>query len=234
MKSNTKTYYAHEKNIQPKRGIKLTRFCKNCGCHISENEQFCPDCGKPTENRPAMKFCPNCGEEIDTEEYFCRNCDMKLKERQIQKESTLDKYKTPIIILAVIVAIAIVAFGAYSSLGIGASQDVRVDTISLTIPDSFEENEDMKISENDGGVIYKSKFWQNDEDYIQIDVMYSTSYLDADEIAKDMGGEKKNMLGYDGYYNDLDDAYSFTFVESNKLVSIYTSNYDLLSQIEVV
>ena len=51
-------------------------------------------------------------------------------------------------------------------------------------------------------------------------------------MAKDIGGQEKNMLGYDGYYSDLDDVYSFTFVKENKLISVYTSDYDLLNEIE--
>ncbi len=224
----------HHGKIYPQEEIKLGKFCKNCGCHLNEDELFCPDCGKPTENRPAMKFCPKCGEELDYNEYFCRNCGIKLKEPMIEKESFLEKYKTQIIIIAVIAAIAIVAFGAYSSLETWTSQEVKVDTISFTIPDNFDENEDLKINENDNGIVYKSKFWESDNDYIQIDVMYSTSYVDANEIAEDMGGEKDNMIGHDGYYNDLDDAYSFTFTESNKLITVYTSDFDLLSEIETM
>ena len=210
----------------------MTKFCKNCGCYIGENEQFCPDCGKSTENKQALKFCPNCGEELDKNEYYCRNCGVKLKEHQQKSESILEKYKTPIIILAVIAAIAIVAFGAFVSLDITSYQDIQVDGITFSIPDTFKENEDMKINENNDGIIYKSKFFENEENYIQIDVMYSTSYFDENEVAKDIGGQETKMLGYDGYYNDLDDVYSFTFVKDNKLISVYTSDYDLLNEIE--
>ena len=88
------------------------------------------------------------------------------------------------------------------------------------------------LTENSDEIIYKSKFWQNDNDYLQIDVTYSTSNFNADEIAEDIGGEEESMFGYDGYYSEFEDTYSFTFVKDNKLISIYASNYDLLSEIE--
>lgn len=218
------------KKIYLQEGIKLKKFCKNCGCNIGENEQFCPDCGKQTENSSAMKYCPNCGEKISSNENFCRNCSVKLNE--VKNENKFDKYKIPLIIVTVIAAISIVAFGAYLSLDFDSYQDVKVDTISFSIPDDLEENEDMRISKNSDGIIYKSKFWQNDNDYLQIDVTYSTSNFNATEIAEDIGGEEESMFGYDGYYSEFEDTYSFTFVKGNKLISIYASNYDLLSEIE--
>ena len=212
--------------------IELTKFCKNCGCQLNENELYCPDCGKATGNRHVMKYCPNCGEEIDHDERFCRNCGIELKKPEVKTESMLDKYRIPLIILAVIFAIVIVAFGAFSALGTGSVQEVHVDSIGFTIPDYFEEDTHLKVNDNDSGLIYKSKFWQSDSDYIQIDVMYSEQYVDAREIADYMGGEKATMIGHDGYYNELEDSYSFSLVESNKLVTVYTSDYNLLGQIK--
>jgi hypothetical protein len=59
-------------------------------------------------------------------------------------------------------------------------------------------------------------------------------YVDENKVASEMGGEKMNMMGYDGYYNELSDAYSFTFVKGDKLVTVFTSNFDLLNEIEAL
>ena len=179
-----------------------------------------------------MRYCPNCGEAIDHDEKYCRNCGVELKKPKVEKESVLEKYKTPILIAAVILAVAVVAFGAYNALGAGQSQEVQIDSLSFSIPDNFEEDTHLKVDDNDSGLIYKSKFWQSNEDYIQIDVMYAEQYVDAAEIADEMGGKKATMIGHDGYYNELDDAYAFTFVETNKLVTVYVSDYNLLDEIQ--
>lgn len=208
----------------------MEKFCKNCGCKLDENELFCPDCGKATENKHEIRYCPNCGEKIDHDERFCRNCGTELKKPK--KESVLKKYKTPIIIVAAILAIAVVALAAFSALTMGSAQEVQVDSISFTIPEDFKENTHLNVNENDSGLIYKSKFWESDDDYIEIDVMYAEQNVDAAKIADEMGGEKTNMLGYEGYYNELDGAYAFTFVKSNKLVTVYTSDNMFLEEIE--
>ena len=49
-----------------------------------------------------------------------------------------------------------------------------------------------------------------------------------------MEGQAENLFGYDGYYNEFSDTYSFSFVDNNKLCTIYTSNQDLLTEIELV
>jgi hypothetical protein len=65
--------------------------------------------------------------------------------------------------------------------------------------------------------------------------MYTTSYnVDQNEVAKEVGGESRSMMGYNGYYNDLSDTYSFSFVKDNKLITVYTSNEDLFNQISVL
>ncbi len=46
--------------------------------------------------------------------------------------------------------------------------------------------------------------------------------------------KKKNLIGHNGYYNELSDAYSFSFVDNNKLCTVYSSNSDLLTEIELV
>lgn len=216
---------------------KLEKYCKNCGANINDETQICPDCGKPipTKHNYKSKQCPYCGQRLIGYEQFCRNCGRSLKNPPEEKTSTTSKNRTPIIIVAVILVIAVVVFGAFSSLIPIGSQDVQVDTFSFKIPNNFVQDEDLTFDETEDGVKYLSKYWENDDDEIQIDVTYSASgNVNANDVAKKMGGDKENMMGYDGYYNELMDAYSFTFVKDNKVISVYTSNYDLLNQIEVL
>lgn len=213
--------------------ITLTKFCKNCGRYIEDGDLFCPDCGKQVPNKQIPKFCPNCGEDLKTSDYFCKNCGLKIREEKKQKESFLDKHKTPIIVIAAILAIAIVSFGAFCMISPTSSQEVQVDEVSFSIPDTYSENADLESDESEDGFTYKSKYFDNGEDSIQIDVMHSSN-VDADDLEDEMTGEKTNMLGYDGYYEELSDSYSFTFVKDNRLITVYTSNYDSFNEIEVL
>lgn len=199
-------------------------------------DQFCPDCGKEIpDNRRAIRYCQNCGEKIAFSENFCKNCGTRVKTPQKENTSFLEKFKTPIIIIAIIAVIAIVAIGAYSLLTPTASQEVQVDTLNFNIPEYLTSNDDLTIDEVEDGIKYVSKHWDYNDEYVEIDVMYATgNNVDANDIAREMGGDRQNMMGYDGYYNELADAYSFSFVKDNKLVTVYTSNYDLLDEIEVL
>ena len=196
--------------------MKMAKFCKNCGAYISENDAFCTDCGKST-----LKTCPKCREQLTAHSKFCPNCGYEIKSS-----------KLPIIIAALVV-IAIVAAIAISPITITSMQEVQVDTFSFNIPDNFEEDPASTIDENDKGTIIKSKCWNDSADFIQIEVVYSkNSKIDMENA--NMEGRAENLFGYDGYYNEFSDAYSFSFVDNNKLCTVYTSNQDLLTEIELV
>ncbi len=210
----------------------MAKFCKNCGAYLNETSAFCPDCGRPNHQN-VKRQCHNCGCEVLQNENFCRNCGAKIKEPQ--KESFLEKYKTPIIVIVVLVVMAIITVGALIMIGPVGSQDVQVDTFSFSIPEGYELNEDLSINESDGKDRLVSRFWQNSDDFIQIDVSYSTGgNVDQNKVARDLGGNKTSMMGYDGYYEEISDAYSFTFVKDNKLITVYTSTADLLDEIELL
>ena len=182
----------------------MTKFCKNCGAYISENDAFCTDCGKST-----LKTCPNCGYEI--------------------KSSRLP------IIIAALAVIAIVAAIVISPITITSMQEVQVDTFTFNIPDNFEEDPASIIDENDNGIITKSKCWNDSTDFIEIEVLYSKNpKTDMENVNAKMGGQEENLIGHNGYYNEFSDAYSFSFVDNNKLCTVYTSNPDLLTEIELV
>ena len=210
----------------------MAKFCKNCGAYVDDISQFCPDCGKQV-NQEIIRYCPNCGEKLTLNEYFCRNCGLKLKEPK--KESFLEKHKSLVIVFAVIAVIAVIAVGAMFMISPVGNQEVQVDTISFTIPGDYEAVEDLFSDETQDGVRYVSKYWDNYDGYIQIDVMYPTSSsVDAYDILKEVGGEKRNIMGYDGYYEDLSDAYAFSFVKDNKMVTVYSSSPDIFDSVEVV
>ena len=214
----------------------MEKYCKNCGANISDADAFCPDCGKEIPiTKHAIIYCPNCGERISGYENFCKNCGTKIKTPKKEKDTFLEKFNAPIIFLAVIAVIAIVAIGAFIMLMPTPVQEVQVDTIDFSIPDGFVLDDDLSVDENDEGIKVVSKVYASDSDVIQIDVLYSiSSYVDANEVAIAMGGEKQNMMGYDGYYNEFTDGYSFSFVKDNKMVTVYTTQYDTLNEIEVL
>lgn len=199
-------------------------------------DQFCPDCGKEIPaSKHAIRYCPNCGERILGSEYFCKNCGRKIKEPEKEKTGFLDRHKTLIIIIIVIAAIALVAVGAFTSLMPSPSQEVEVDTFTFNIPQDFMIDDDSTVRESDGGVVYASKYWQNGEDEISIDVMYAQSGTgDLDEIAKELGGEYRNLMGHNGYYDEPEGCYSFTFVKDDKLITVYTTDSALFDEIEVL
>lgn len=210
----------------------MATFCKNCGAYVDDDSQFCQDCGKQV-NQAVIRYCPNCGEKLTSKEYFCRNCGLKLKEPK--KESFLEKNKNVIIVFVVIAVIAVIAVGAMFMISPAGNQEVQVNTISFNIPGDYEVNEDLFTDETQNGVRYVSKYWNNYDDYIQIDVICPASYsFDAYDILNEVGGEKRNMMGYNGYYEDLSDAYVFTFVKDNNVVSVYSSSPDVFDSIEVV
>ena len=196
--------------------MKMVKFCKNCGAYISVNDAFCTDCGKST-----LKTCPKCREQLTAHSKFCPNCGYEIKSSRLP------------IIIAALAAIAIVAAIAIFPITITSMQEVQVDTFSFNIPNNFEKDPASIIDENNNGIITKSKCWNDSADFIQIEVLYSKNSKINLENAN-MEGRAENLFGYDGYYNEFSDAYSFSFVDNNKLCTVYTSNPDLLTEIELV
>lgn len=198
--------------------MKMAKFCKNCGAYISENDAFCTDCGKST-----LKTCPKCREQLTAHSKFCPNCGYEIKSSRL-----------PIIIVALAV-IAIVAAIAIFPITITSMQEVQVDTFSFNIPNNFEKDPASIIDENNNGIITKSKCWNDSTDFIEIEVLYSKNpKTDMENVNAKMGGQEENLIGHNGYYNEFSDAYSFSFVDNNKLCTVYTSNPDLLTEIELV
>lgn len=175
--------------------------------------------------------CEKCGEPLPEDAVFCRNCGFKLS----QKESFFKKNQRPIILIAIILIAAFVTIGSISYISNLGYQKVNVGTASLKIPSDFHEDFSAYINENEDGIITISKTWNNSEDIIMISTMYSSDiYIDANEVNNQIGGQRKNMLGYDGFFYNEYDIYTFSFVKHNTLITIYTTDMELFEKIEVL
>ena len=53
--------------------VKGEKKCPHCGAVSTEDNAFCPACGKPL-----TKTCPHCGSKQDAKNAFCGNCGQKL------------------------------------------------------------------------------------------------------------------------------------------------------------
>lgn len=57
-------------------------ICLNCGQTISENDQFCPNCGSRVENAVSAgangEHCPRCGTVAEEGHAFCVECGSKI------------------------------------------------------------------------------------------------------------------------------------------------------------
>lgn len=215
----------------------MERYCKNCGAALDKTTQFCPDCGREVENTPKnlIKYCHNCGEKIDLDENFCRNCGVRIQSPKVKKESFLEKNRTPIIIAATVFIIAVFCLIALLGVTPSGGQIVDVDEFYFDIPQDFILDSDSVIDEDTYGIHTSSKLWENTEDYIQIEVIYSASYdINESEVLNGLDGKQANIMGYEGKYSENTDMYEFSFVEDNKLCTVYTSNSELFDKISPV
>lgn len=58
---------------------KIKMQCKKCGCKLSEEARFCPECGNiaevtETKNEVQIKFCSECGRPLDEKTGECNYC----------------------------------------------------------------------------------------------------------------------------------------------------------------
>jgi len=50
-------------------------FCNNCGAKITDDSQFCPQCGTKAQNEPLV--CKHCGEPLEADSKFCGKCGLR-------------------------------------------------------------------------------------------------------------------------------------------------------------
>lgn len=69
-------------------------FCPECGCSITETDDYCPRCGKvlKEEEKTLLKNCPSCGNSIEMGAKVCPFCNFSSEKINNNKEETADIY----------------------------------------------------------------------------------------------------------------------------------------------
>ena len=220
----------------------MENICENCGAELKEGAYFCQECGSavsaPTED-DEINFCPNCGSEIADGD-FCDKCGTNLKNPQTNvTKNILEKYKIPIIIGGIILVLI------FAGLIINSMQEpepielpaqtVTVGAEYFEIPGRFALGAGPLDIDTANGVTSFSQSFKGDMDVINIAVLSSGYGVDLEEVVASQGGVHKNLMGYDGYYSELDMGdYSFAFVLDNKICVIETTSPYLFDEIKVL
>ncbi len=224
----------------------MTEICENCGAELKKDAKFCQECGQKiqTPEKDGEKiFCINCGAEVTSSENFCENCGTDINSPKIKTEekSFIEKYKFPIII-AIIAVILLLAGSIIVSIINEQSEPVELPPTKVTvgaeffeIPGMFALNAGPLDIDTQDGVSSFSQTFTHDYDSISIAVMSSMYDVDLESVAASEGGVRKTLMGYDGYYKEVDVSdYSFTFVLDNKLCVIETTSPYLFDEIKVL
>ncbi len=72
--------------------------CQKCGCQVSSNDTFCPECGSKIEVQYnasqgyQRQFCPDCGTEVLENDMFCPGCGRNIK----AAEPVINTYTQPV------------------------------------------------------------------------------------------------------------------------------------------
>ena len=220
----------------------MEEICKNCGNPLQKGAKFCPDCGTKVEDVPSelknkIDFCPNCGQPVDHEEGFCQNCGTNLISQQpTEHVSFLEKYKIPIIIIAILAIIGILIIGTLSLTQTGPV-DVGTKTVSVgahefEIPgDCIVDPSTIDVDYNGYSAIFSQGYSNSYGELIHISVMTIPYNVDGESVAASQGGIHKNMMGVDGYYSEDEGIYTFAFVDGIYLNVVSVSSQYLLDEI---
>ena len=220
----------------------MEEYCKNCGTALSEDTNFCPDCGfkveKPTLKKDEnMNFCPNCGEKLEDSEYFCQHCGVNLTNPN-PKPNFLEKYKLPLavgVILIILLIIGIILFTSSNTPAELPPQTVTVGGEYFEIPGRFYTVPSSFDIDTSGGIVSFSQSWSDDMDSFSIGIISAgASSADLESVIASEGGVRKNLMGYDGYYNEIDVGdYSFAFVLHNRICVVEASSPYIFDEIKV-
>lgn len=220
----------------------MEEICKNCGNPLQKGAKFCPDCGTKVEDVPSelknkIDFCPNCGQPVDHEEGFCQNCGTNLISQQpTEHVSFLEKYKIPIIIIAILAIIGILIIGTLSltqtdPVDVG-TQTVSVGSHEFEIPgDCIIDPSTVDVDYNGYSAIFSQAYSNSYGELIDISVMTIPYNVDGEEVAASQGGVYKNMMGVNGYYIEDNGVYTFAFVDGTYLNVVSASSPYLLDEI---
>ena len=219
----------------------MEEFCKNCGAKLVKDAQFCQDCGTPIKT-PEKSFCENCGAEITASENFCENCGTNINpsKKIIDVENIIKEHKIPILIgivalLAIITVLMVLGSFNDNSTVTLPPQTVTVGARYFEIPGNFHGQIGAFDIQTQDGVFSNSDSWSDGYDTITIGILSSAYSVDLESVAAAGGGVHKTMMGYSGYYNEIDiNDYSFTFVLDDKICVVETTSPYLFDEIKVL
>lgn len=224
----------------------MGNICNKCGGELDENAKFCPECGDKIEY-PQIKnnkkpYCPNCGAYVADSENFCDECGTNLKTPSIQTDASfIEKYKVPIIVAIIVVIFIFAGLIALGSFNQDTGpvelppQRVTVGAEFFEIPGQFAINAGPLDIDTQNGVTTFGQSFTYNYDTISIGVISSYQNIDLESIAASEGGVHKTLMGYDGYYNEIDvNDYSFAFVLDGKLCVIETTSPYLFDEITIL
>lgn len=174
------------------------------------------------------KYCRNCGVKLKESDVFCPNCGSKAI---TPNRNFLEKYKIPLIIIAIIAIVAI-SFVILTP----QTQIVTVDNVQFEIPADYVNEPSRTEVSYDENVKSSAMGWSNDDTYIEIGVSRTPGEgINSQEVAANVGGSPTKLLGYSGYYQKFDDeSYSFVFGMKDKVCMVYVSDYDAFDDIKVI
>lgn len=207
--------------------------CKNCGATLDDEALFCDECGSEVETQ---LFCQNCGSDITESENFCEHCGADLNSSN--SESFISKYKFPIMaalgVAIVLLLVGLIALSSQPSEDIELpAQTVTVGAEYFKIPGNFYSTVPMEI-DADYGVVSSSQTWTDGYDSFSISVLAGGPNVDLESVLASQGGVYKNMMGHDGYYNEIDIRdYSFAFILDGKICVVETTSVHLFDEITV-
>lgn len=218
--------------------------CENCGAKIEENSKFCPECG--AQVKQDSNTCPNCGESIENSVNFCENCgtDLNAPQTETKKESVLEQYKIPIIIIttvAIIMLICVITFSmtahndSSSDIDYG-TQTVNVGNIKFEIPGNYRLVPTSIDYDYQNFVSSYTQSYSDGHETITVGAMYSPgANVDASSVLDQTGGGvPKTMMGRTGYYYETSDGYAFFTGIGNKIVVVVVSSPYLFDEIKIL
>lgn len=190
------------------------------------------------------KNCPRCGETNDEDAKFCDNCGTSIETIELEiNETFIEKNKIPLIIIGttallvglfLIISPSEIPNSTVFNLEGEPTKRVDVDGIFIKIPEEFTFDPKSLDLDYKNYVMSSSKGWSHETEHIGSGVMRIFALnANPNEAIGANGGVQKNMYGYNGYYIEHEDGYSFTFTKDNKICIIMVSSPYLFDKISI-